>query len=159
MDFEGGGIVHQVPGDPGGKTKWGVSQRAYPAVNIDDLTRGQAIHIFKTDYWDRVRADDLPPRLRWDVVDFAFNAGVGTAGRVLQQSLNLCISSAGSGDYLKVDGKIGPATLFQVDDHPSDRLQRIFRAYRARHYLDLAHAGRAKFIHGWLKRVEGNPYG
>jgi len=155
MEFEGGGVLHEVPGDAGGRTKWGVSQRAYPDLDIERLDRATARSLFEADYWARVRADDLPEEIRWDVVDFAFNAGVGVAARTLQRSVNLCLQAHSRHDYLKLDGQIGPITLFHVDDYPPDRLRRVFRAYRVAYYLTLAEQGKSKFIHGWLRRVEG----
>ena len=155
MVWEGGGTLHQVDGDPGGATKWGISQRAYPDLDIRMMDKETAKALFEADYWSRVRADDLPAELRWDVVDFAFNAGVSASAKTLQRSINLCIEAHSRHDFLKLDGRIGPITLYHVDDYPPDRLLRIFRAYRTAYYLTLAEAGKSKFIHGWLRRAEG----
>ena len=155
MDFEGGGRLHNTTGDPGGLTRWGFSQRAYPYLNLQLLDYDMAEKLFQDDYWDKVRADDLPPELRWDVVDFAFNAGARRAARTLQKSINLCLRSQSRHDYLAEDGRIGPKTLFHVDDVHPDRLLRVFRAYRVGRYLGQAEYGMSQFIHGWLRRAEG----
>jgi lysozyme family protein len=39
-----GGLVHN-PHDPGGTTNFGISQRAYPEVDIGNLTRDEAKEI------------------------------------------------------------------------------------------------------------------
>lgn len=153
MEYEGGSNIHEVPGDPGGLTKWGVSQRAYPDLNIPHVTYGAALEIFQNDYWSPVQAESLPEELRLPVVDFAFNAGVSRAVKTLQRSLNLCKHATGRDDFLILDGQLGPLTLGSLDDVPSDRLARVYLAYRMEHYVSLAETGRAKFIHGWLRRA------
>ncbi|MFX6884101.1 glycosyl hydrolase 108 family protein, partial [Acinetobacter baumannii] len=51
-----GGYVNN-PADPGGETQWGISKRAYPNVNIRDLTREQAKAIYRRDVWQRASLD------------------------------------------------------------------------------------------------------
>lgn len=153
MEYEGGSNIHEVPGDPGGLTKWGVSQRAYPHLAIPNITRTRALEIFTNDYWTPVRAESLPESLRLPVADFAFNAGVGMATRTLQQAVNLCKQAYSRRDLLEVDGKLGPLTMGSLDDYPPERLALVFLAYRIDHYMKLAEAGRSKFIYGWLKRA------
>lgn len=94
-----GGYVHD-PRDPGGETQWGISHRAYPSLNIAALTQDDARAIYRRDYWDRVRADDLPPPLALVVFDAAVNAGVGRAVRWLQGALGV-----------PADGAMGPRTI------------------------------------------------
>lgn len=73
-----GGYVND-PKDPGGETKWGISKRAYPTLDIKNLTLEQAQQIYLTDYWDRCGCDLMP----WDralcVFDCAVNQGVSAA--------------------------------------------------------------------------------
>lgn len=159
MTWEGGGRVHTVPGDPGGTTKWGISQRAYPDVDIPNLTAREARGIARRDYWDRVGGDDLPPTIRWDVFDFGFNAGNGRSVQTLQRTINLCKDAFGHSDHVAVDGIIGPHTLSEAAKYPAERLLLIFRAYRREHYMALAENGKAKFIYGWLRRAEGGTHG
>ena len=33
--------------DPGGETQWGISKRSYPSINIRELSRAQAIEIYR----------------------------------------------------------------------------------------------------------------
>lgn len=79
MRWEGGGKFHEVPGDPGGPTKWGVSLAAHPELGrqgIIDLTEEQARAIFLKDYWLPSGADTLPYPLDCVVADCAYNLGV-----------------------------------------------------------------------------------
>jgi hypothetical protein len=77
---------HKVKGDKGGATKYGISQRAYPDLDIKNLTKEQAIEIAKRDYWDKNQIDKLDPALREIHFDTAFNKGSGTAKRFLEKS-------------------------------------------------------------------------
>ena len=76
LEVEGGYVDH--PSDPGGRTNWGISQRSYPALDIRTLTRGEAISIYRRDYWDRIPTD-LPDAVRWFAFDASVNHGVARA--------------------------------------------------------------------------------
>ena len=76
LDVEGG-YVHN-PADPGGETKFGISKRSFPHLDIKNLTREDAIDIYGELYWARV-PDALPDGLRWMVFDTAVNSGVTRA--------------------------------------------------------------------------------
>jgi len=54
---------------------------------------------------------------------------------------------------------VGPLTLSAARGLNGRRLSVIFKAYRMEHYLALAEMGRAKFIHGWLRRAGGEANG
>jgi lysozyme family protein len=113
------------------------------------------MRIARDHYWHTSGADRAPEPLRWDLFDFAFNAGSVASVRSMQRAVNLCKQSRGQFDLLTTDGVFGPATLYALDDEDPERLLRVFRAYRRKHYLSLAESGKARFIHGWLKRVDG----
>ena len=52
LDHEGGYVNH--PDDPGGETNFGISKRAYPDLDIKNLTIEEAKEIYKRDYWDKI---------------------------------------------------------------------------------------------------------
>lgn len=83
-----GGYVND-PDDPGGETNWGISKRAYPNVNIKNLTRDQAKEIYRQDFWNRISANQLPDGVAFQVLDFAINSGVETAIRYLQRAVGV----------------------------------------------------------------------
>jgi lysozyme family protein len=99
LEHEGGYVNH--PSDPGGETKYGISKRAYPEVDIAELTEDEAATIYKRDYWDRIKGDDLPAGVACAVMDYAVNSGISRASKALQ---SVCGISNG-------DGIIGPASL------------------------------------------------
>lgn len=94
-----GGYVND-PQDPGGETKYGISKRAYPSLDIANLTREDAAKIYRSDYWDKCRCGELPPGTDLLTFDAAVNQGPRAAIQMLQDALNV-----------KVDGIIGPITL------------------------------------------------
>jgi lysozyme family protein len=132
-----------VPQDPGGETQWGICKRAYPSCDIKSLTRQQAIEIYRKDYWNAVRGDDLPPAIAFQVLDAAVNHGVGRAIMWLQDA-------AGTAE----DGHIGPNTLAAIKAaDPADLVLR-FNAIRLNFYTKLGTFG--TFGKGWVRRVAGN---
>ena len=58
-----GGYVHD-PKDLGGETNYGIAKRFYPDVDIKNLTKEGAKEIYKKDYWDKNKVDDLTPELK-----------------------------------------------------------------------------------------------
>lgn len=105
-----GGYVND-PKDAGGETKYGISKRAYPNVDIKSLTLDAAKAIYKRDYWDAVSGDLLPVGVDTFVFDSAVNSGTTTAKKWLQAALGV-----------KVDGVIGPKTLEAVKKADSKQL-------------------------------------
>jgi len=73
-----GGYVND-PNDPGGETKYGISKKAYPLLDITNLTREQAVDIYRRDYWNKVKGDELPAGVDIAAFDTAVNMGAGTA--------------------------------------------------------------------------------
>lgn len=71
--------------DAGGETKYGISKKSYPDVNIKDLTLDEAKEIYMRDYWDACGCDVLPEPLDVVVFDTAVNMGQGRAKQFLAQ--------------------------------------------------------------------------
>lgn len=71
--------------DPGGETKYGISKRAYPALDIRNLTLEQAKAIYKRDYWDRMGCDARKWGPALVLFDCAVNQGVAKATQLLGQ--------------------------------------------------------------------------
>ena len=82
-----GGYVND-PADKGGETKFGISKRAYPNLDIKNLTQMQAAEIYKRDYWDAINADQLPENIREMAFDAAVNQGVSWTKEALKKSNN-----------------------------------------------------------------------
>ncbi len=86
--FESEGGLSEDPNDKGGLTKYGISQRSYPKLDIRNLTRQQAELIYKVDYWHASAADSQPWPLCLIVLDTAVLHGVGRAVEWLRKTNN-----------------------------------------------------------------------
>ena len=131
------GALARDPADPGGETKFGISKRAYPSLDIAALTLDAAKAIYRRDYWDRHRCGEMPWRWGLAVFDACINQGSGVRWAQLALSVD-------------ADGAVGPETLALMAKAPDDDY-RAFLALRAEAY---AHAREfAIYGHGWLKRL------
>lgn len=82
---EEGGYVNN-PADPGGETQWGISKRAFPLVDIKNLSRDDAKALYKAHYWDPLSSYSLTPIFRRIAFECAINQGVGKAKALLDAS-------------------------------------------------------------------------
>ena len=144
LKHEGGLVDHKD--DPGGLTNFGISKKAYPDLDIRNLTQDDAMDIYYKDYWLRYKIDKLPINIQKIVFDGVVNMGSGMI-RVLQLTVNR------KGGNLKLDGRIGKNTIkYTKRFKPEpDRL----RAYRVRYYINLIRRNPKleTFYYGWYKRA------
>lgn len=142
LEHEGGYVNH--PSDPGGETKYGITEAvARGAGYTGDMRRlslADAKKIYRQAYWDKVRADELQPLIRYLVFDSAVHSGVSQAIRWLQFACDV-----------SVDGKLGPVTIAAANDTPVDRLKRRILSQRLRLMTLLPQWG--AFGRGWARRV------
>ena len=135
-----GGLVNN-PKDPGGVTKFGISQRSYPALDIRALSLDEAKAIYQRDYWDKIQGEALPAGLDLLLLDHAVNAGPARAIRLLQGLLNV-----------PEDGIMGPVTLGEAAAANTESLIATYSELRLDFYRDLPtwrHFGA-----GWTRRVQ-----
>lgn len=145
LEHEGGFVNH--PKDPGGITNLGITKKVYEdwvghsvsKQDMENLTRKDVAPIYKKNYWDRGRCDDLPSGVDWSVFDWGVNSGMGRAAKALQ----LIVGST-------VDGGIGPNTLRDVAKHkPHDIIVEMHQA-RQKFYEGLSTF--STFGKGWSRR-------
>ena len=141
-----GGYVND-PNDLGGETKYGITKRFYPDVDIKNLTVKEAKQIYYDDYWVKNKVPQMPDNLKHIYFDMCINQGRGTAVKVLQRAVN------SKGGDLKVDGGLGPKTIEAINKYkPCDNRT---RCYRLKHYYDLVNKKpeQEKFLFGWFRRA------
>jgi len=167
INIEGGlSLKHSDRGNwTGGKlgvgelkgTKYGISAMSYPNEDIANLTPERAKEIYKANFWDRCRCDDMPFRLDFLVFDAAVNHGPGNSGKMLQRTLNGII-----GNKLVVDGGVGPKTIAALQDAlglcTTGRICASLLLERMDFYADLLngdprHDHDYEYIKGWLNRL------
>lgn len=140
IKHEGGSKVSNHSSDPGGLTKFGISQRSYKDVDIENLTLGHAKDIYRRDYWNACKCEGLPSYMRLMVFDCAVNQGVTFATQTLQRVLGV-----------KRDGVIGEKTMKEAHKvYPPDfiseyAIQRLDRYMKIKTF-DV-------FGKGWTRRL------
>jgi lysozyme family protein len=82
---EEGGYVNNVS-DPGGETQWGISKRAFPDVDIKNLTRDDAKALYEAHYWTPLLAYHLAPQFQRVAFECAVNQGLGRCRALLDAS-------------------------------------------------------------------------
>lgn len=131
-------------------TKYGIAANTYgerlakAGKTIKDLTLDDAMAIYKRDWWDKMRCDELPPLYRLPLFSAAVNCGMARAVKWLQESVDA-----------KPDGALGPKTIAAT--HATDRGAgvRHFYDYWKAHYFALVMRDpvKKKYLKGWLNRV------
>ena len=145
LAHEGGYVWHAE--DPGGETNFGVTRAVYEQYvgrqvmdgEMKGLTHDDVYPIYKENYWDRVRGDDLPSGVDWAVFDFCVNSGVSRSAKALQRIVGV-----------EQDGGIGPMTLQAIAEmEPADIIEQMHHMrdgfYRSLSTFDT-------FGRGWIRR-------
>jgi lysozyme family protein len=147
LAHEGGYSDSQA--DPGGETKFGISKREYPELEIGSLRRDQAIEIYWREWWRRYGYGTLPSPVSAKMLDLAVNVGPRYAATCLQRALRAC------GTEVDEDGIIGLATLTAASGANQVALLAALRSEAAGHYrlLGVRNETNEKFLEGWLKRA------
>ena len=147
LHHEGGYVNH--PKDPGGETNLGVTKRVYEdfggTKDMKELTQADVEPIYKKNYWDKCKCDDMPEALALCVFDFGVNAGPGRAAKYLQTMIGTV-----------ADGGIGPNTLKALDSYLESESVKsavaTYQAERQKYYESLATFD--TFGRGWTRRVD-----
>jgi lysozyme family protein len=132
------------PDDPGGKTRYGVTEAVARETgykgDMRELPLELAQRIYLEKYWKPIRADDLPPGVRYATFDAAVNSGPAQATRWLQRALGV-----------EADGVIGPQTLAAAYAQDANALRMRMLAQRLRFMTVLGNW--PSFSRGWARRI------
>jgi lysozyme family protein len=141
LKHEGGYVDH--PEDPGGETKFGISKRAYPDLEIASLSEHDAKEIYREDYWNKIKGDELPFPLALLTFDAAVNSGRKRASKWLQQAVSA-----------KCDGIIGDKTVESAWVHYGRNPDSVVQscAHARMQFLEGLRTFRT-FGTGWTRRV------
>jgi lysozyme family protein len=154
LTYEGGFSNH--PEDPGGITLEGIIQRVYDGYRqrkgrpLQALTakmrstaawKAERNEIYRLQYWDKIRGDELPAGVDLVVGDGAVNSGPVQSIKWLQRAVGVT-----------ADGVLGEATMAAVLAHPDhDALIADICARRLAMLRQLRTWG--TFGKGWARRV------
>lgn len=141
---EEGGYVDD-PNDPGGATKYGITERVARANgylgHMMDLPLAKAKAIYRKDYWDKCRCDELPASIRLPMFDAAVNSGPRVSIKWLQKVLGV-----------EEDGQFGPITMDSVNAIPRRAIFVGLISVRLLYLTDLQ-TWWPRFGKGWTKRI------
>lgn len=145
LDAIEGGYAND-PDDPGGETKFGISKRSYPDLDIKNLEYEDAVAIYKRDFWDKLKLDEVENQTVAEAIfDMAVNSGPSNAVKMAQELVGA-----------KVDGKIGPETLGKLNEADPAVLLDQYADSRLGYYEDLAKRKpkQRKHLKSWVARAE-----
>ena len=122
-------------------TKYGISAMAYPHTDIRNLTLQDAKDIYRRDYWNKCRCDDLPKAIDYLVFDAAVNHGNSRSAKFLQTAVGA-----------SADGVIGEKTVAKVlAQKPLENTASQFCVTRGLYYTEIGTFQRYKL--GWFRRL------
>lgn len=117
-------------------------------MNADDW-----FHIFKQGYWDSVRGDAFNSQnIAVIVTGMAWGSGARQAVKSLQVAINHC------GFKCDVDGLIGKNTINAANSIEPQKLFDAIINERRRFFYEIGVGKNAKFLTGWLNRLEDYQY-
>lgn len=147
LDHEKGYV--NDPDDLGGETKFGITKRSYPHLDIKNLTIEEAIEIYRRDFWNRYGIDNIPASVRLHYFDMTVNAGNKNATRILQRALVQC------GQNVTIDGVAGEKTLEACRAVDYEKLLMAYTIQRIVYYDAIVEARpkNKKFFRGWTRRA------
>jgi lysozyme family protein len=131
--------------DPGGATKYGVTERVARSWgyqgDMRDLPLDTAKAIARTWYWDKYQCDQFDPRIAYQVFDTAYNGGYPV--KWLQE----CVGST-------PDGVIGAKTIAAVRAADATKVVAQFNAKRLLYLTELQNW--PQNARGWARRIANN---
>jgi len=151
---EGGYTLHTVKGDRGGMTYAGIARKFHPDWDgwslVDNnvnpaLLTPLVAKFYQTKFWDRLKCDQISsPEVAFNLFDFAVNAGVRTAVKLMQ----VCVEST-------PDGGMGPNTLKAINAVDAEELVFRYAIAKVARYAQICNRDRSqsKFLLGWLNRT------
>lgn len=144
MKYEG--VYSDDPDDAGGETKYGISKKAYPDLNIKELSIEDAKLIYLRDYYAPMKISSIvDDELAWQVFDFGVNAGNSRSVKMLQRLVGAF-----------PDGSIGKKTIAKIEEYFGEHpLWVAFVGERVKYYLwaTIKKPKNRKFLKGWAIRA------
>ena len=139
MKCEGGYILHDVPGDPGGMTYAGIARNKWPVDDIwndtsrltknpDDGIVQKVRRFYTKNFWDTIRLSEIEDENKAAVVyDFGVNGGSRTAIRAAQK----VVYPDNENEW---DGFVGTRTIVGINDMSRGDFVGGYKTQREAHY-------------------------
>ena len=140
---EGGYANRNPKDDPGGETKWGISKRSYPDVDIKNLTVEGASEIYAKDFIGPLLNKGIPNGIIFQLFDFGVHSGISRAIKALQKELGV-----------QQDGVIGKITVGKIKEKSESDLVMLILASRLEFIVGLPNW--LANSRGWARRIATN---
>jgi lysozyme family protein len=116
------------------------------------MTEQEMREIYWVYYWQPVKGDEFAYPLALAVFDTGVNMGTVTAVKLLQRAVNDLLPQE---KWVAVDGKLGSQTISAAKSLDAKALALKLCDRREERYRAIVHANArlAKFLKGWLNRV------
>jgi len=151
-----GGYVNDIA-DKGGETKFGISKRSYPNIDIKNLTIETAEDIYYKDFFNtpKMNLNLFDDNIAIELFDTGVNMGIGTARKMLQKALNLLNRNEKLFEELVVDGWIGSTTLKAVKKVRNRELLKTLNGLQFMKYYKIVKKNpkQERFFGGWVVRT------
>jgi lysozyme family protein len=152
IDIEGGYVNH--PDDPGGATKYGITERVARNYgyqgDMRDLPVETAREIYYNQYIIEPKFDRLTnPQIQYEAFEQGVNMGQNRAVRHLQEAYNAIHYQT-----IQVDGMVGNQTLKAVNNSPYQHdIYKIMNILQGAYYIKLTQQNSKykSFIRGWVR--------
>ena len=144
-----GGLTNDSE-DAGGLTKYGISQAAYPHLDIANLTVAEALNIYETDYWNKYSLSLITSQI---IANQLFLLIVNTGGESAIKIIQTAVVRRGM--KLNIDGEIGTVTISAINMCNPFSLSESMRVSECKHYLEIVDNNESQkiFFEGWIRRA------
>lgn len=148
-----GGLLDPTPGVNGDETNFGIDEKHFPEIEVEQMTKGQARDFYYGQFWTPMRLFFLSNQEITDqLLDCGVNCGKKTAIKIAQKAYNDLYPQR----PLVVDGVMGPKTVLALNElkYPKSYLNALVY-HRVRYYLEVLAAKPEKEPNrvGWLNRI------
>ena len=148
LEIEGG--YSNNSNDLGGETKYGISKRQYPHLDIINLTPEKASEIYYKDYWLKFRLNEIK--------DYTISKQLLLGFVNLKpESIALCVQKAinGLGTNTAQDGVMGSGTIKLINSLPPIHLSDRIKLELVKFYLNRVMVNKTQLVNlaGWIRRA------
>lgn len=157
------------PLDHGGPTRWGITEARARAARYEgrmqDLTREQAIEIYRLFYWTQPMFDQvvpIVPLLAAYMLDIGVNQGTSRPGRYAQRALNVLNNGGSQYADINEDGVFGAMSRAALQSFIQRRgvegasvMLDMVKAQASVKYIEIAEGNKSQEVWewGWQKRA------
>ena len=137
------------PDDKGGETKWGISKRSHPELNIKTLTFQQAQEVYYKRYYNVMYDYISDNAIAFKLFDMGILTGTNKAVKLLQKEI------VKNGYLIRIDGIFGPLTLTALNLCKGPlTYERYVTRYNKYFKLISLKWNNKKYLKGWLNRLD-----